>query len=126
VIVDGRRPRTRPCGLDQKPAAVVWTRQDFKNSHASPILIRLDGQEQLVAVMDKIIIGVDPATGELLWSHSARTIGEHDRHNAGLEPMETCCFVSQLTMAAWCLSANHGPPILAFASWPSSRLRLVA
>jgi len=26
--------------------------------------------------MDKIIIGVDPATGELLWSHPHDTIGD--------------------------------------------------
>jgi hypothetical protein len=63
--------------LDQKTGAVRWSRHDFKNSHSSPLLIQLDGQEQLAAVMDKIIIGVDPADGELLWTHPHDTIGDH-------------------------------------------------
>jgi len=48
---------------------VVWQKQDFKNSHSSPILIRLEGEDQLVALMDRIVVGVNPKNGELLWSH---------------------------------------------------------
>ncbi|MDE2963665.1 MAG: PQQ-binding-like beta-propeller repeat protein [Acidobacteriota bacterium] len=49
---------------------VVWTRHDFKRSHSSPILINVDGQDQLVGMMEEEVVGVDPETGELLWSHT--------------------------------------------------------
>jgi len=55
--------------FDQKDGSVVWKKQDFKNSTSSPMIINVDGQDQLVAFMFGEIIGVDPATGELLWSH---------------------------------------------------------
>ncbi len=63
--------------FDQKTGRTVWSRLDFGNSHSSPLLIRTDGQEQLVALMDKIVVGADPANGELLWSHPHDTIGDH-------------------------------------------------
>src|SRR5215475_5462218 len=55
--------------FDQKTGAVVWKKQDFKTSYASPILIKVDGQEQVVLMMESEIVGVEPNTGELLWSH---------------------------------------------------------
>lgn len=63
--------------LDQKTGKTQWSRHPFKNSHSSPILIRFDGQHAVVALMDKIIAGVDPSTGDLLWSHPHDTIGDH-------------------------------------------------
>jgi outer membrane protein assembly factor BamB len=55
--------------LNQKDGAVVWKKHDFKNSTSSPILINVNGQEQIVAFMYGEIAGVDPENGELLWSH---------------------------------------------------------
>lgn len=55
--------------FNQKDGAVVWKKQDFDNSYSSPLLIKVDGQEQLVALMYGDIIGVDPNNGDLLWSH---------------------------------------------------------
>ena len=55
--------------FDQKTGAVVWKGLDFKISYASPILIDVDGQAQAVLMMESEIIGLDPATGALLWSH---------------------------------------------------------
>ncbi len=53
----------------QQTGAVVWKKLDFKISYASPILIKVDGQEQCVVIMEDDIIGIDPNTGDLLWSH---------------------------------------------------------
>lgn len=77
VIVQAGGQGRALIALDRKTGKVRWSRQDFKNSHSSPILIRFDGQDQIVALMDKIIVGVDPATGDLLWSHAHDTIGDH-------------------------------------------------
>jgi outer membrane protein assembly factor BamB len=55
--------------FDQKTGAVVWRKHDFKTSYASPILITVDGQEQVVLMMESEIVGIEPNSGELLWSH---------------------------------------------------------
>jgi len=61
--------------FNQKDGSVVWKKGDFKISYASPLLIKVDGQEQLVAMMEENIVGVEPGNGELLWSypHKNRT-----------------------------------------------------
>ena len=59
--------------FNQKDGTIAWKKQDFDNSYSSPLLIKLDGQDQLVALMYGEIIGVDPNNGELLWSHSHPT-----------------------------------------------------
>lgn len=57
----------------QKDGVVAWKRHDFKNSPSSPLVISVDGQEQLVAFMYDRVVGVSPASGELYWSHPHRT-----------------------------------------------------
>jgi outer membrane protein assembly factor BamB len=57
----------------QSDGAVLWKRQDFENAMSSPLLIRIDGQEQVVLFMVDHVIGLDPATGDLLWSHEHKT-----------------------------------------------------
>ncbi|HEX4947838.1 MAG TPA: PQQ-binding-like beta-propeller repeat protein [Blastocatellia bacterium] len=59
--------------FNQQDGAVVWQKHDFKNSTSSPILINVDGQEQLVAYLFGDIIGVDPGNGALLWQHPHET-----------------------------------------------------
>jgi outer membrane protein assembly factor BamB len=55
--------------LNQKDGKVVWKNQTLDLSPASPIIINVDGQEQMVAFLGKVIAGIDPNNGELLWSH---------------------------------------------------------
>jgi outer membrane protein assembly factor BamB len=54
-----------------------WQKQDFRISHASPLLISHDGQDQLVVLADQVIAGVDPSDGELLWQHAHPISGGH-------------------------------------------------
>ena len=55
--------------LNQNDGKVVWKNQTLDLSPASPIIINVDGQEQMVAFLGKVIAGIDPNSGELLWSH---------------------------------------------------------
>jgi outer membrane protein assembly factor BamB len=55
--------------FNQKDGAVSWKKHDFKNSTSSPLIINVDGQDQLVAFMWGEVVGVDPMNGNLLWSH---------------------------------------------------------
>lgn len=55
--------------FNQKDGSVVWKKHDFKNSTSSPIIINVNGQDQLVAFMYGEVVGVDPNNGNLLWMH---------------------------------------------------------
>ena len=55
--------------LDLKTGATRWMGGDFGNSHSSPVLINVDGQEQLAYVVEKAVAGFDPNSGRVLWSH---------------------------------------------------------
>ena len=59
--------------FNQKDGKVVWQKQDFANSPSSPLLIKVDGQDQLVAAMGDNVVGVNPDTGDLLWQHPRST-----------------------------------------------------
>ena len=76
-------------------------------------------------MMDKIIIGVDPATGELLWSHPHDTIGDMTA-TTPVWSDGNLLFVSSAYNGGMVPVAKSGPANTRFASWPSSRLRLVA
>lgn len=55
--------------FNQKDGAVAWKNGSLDMSPSSPILINVDGQEQLVAFLGKVVAGIDPNNGNLLWSH---------------------------------------------------------
>jgi outer membrane protein assembly factor BamB len=59
--------------FDQKDGRVLWQKQDFQNSPSSPVLIKVDGQDQLVTTMTDDVAGIHPDSGELLWTHPHKT-----------------------------------------------------
>jgi outer membrane protein assembly factor BamB len=62
-------PASSLVAFDQKDGSVAWKKHDFRNSTSSPIVVNVDGQDQLVAFMWGEVVGVDPTNGNLLWSH---------------------------------------------------------
>ncbi|MGA9770727.1 MAG: PQQ-binding-like beta-propeller repeat protein [Blastocatellia bacterium] len=56
--------------FDQKTGAVIWKKLDFDLSPSTPVIINVDGQEQLVIVLADQIVGLNPGTGDLLWQHA--------------------------------------------------------
>lgn len=55
--------------FDQKTGSVAWKKQDFDLSPSTPTIITVDGQDQLIIVLAEQIVGMNPGSGELLWSH---------------------------------------------------------
>jgi len=53
--------------FDLRDGSVVWSRHDFQNSYSTPKIVRVDGQDLLLAFMATELVGVDPADGELHW-----------------------------------------------------------
>lgn len=54
--------------FDQKDGKVVWKNQTFDMSPSSPIIVNVDGQDQLVMLLGMVVAGLDPTNGNLLWS----------------------------------------------------------
>jgi outer membrane protein assembly factor BamB len=59
--------------FDHQTGTVVWKNGSFEIAPASPILVTVDGQEQLVVVGANEVLGINPADGATLWSHPHRT-----------------------------------------------------
>jgi len=60
--------------FDQKSGSPVWkTARNFANAPASPLLINVDGQDQLAAAMADDVVGIDPHDGSVLWSYPHST-----------------------------------------------------
>jgi outer membrane protein assembly factor BamB len=53
--------------FQQADGKVVWSKNDFGNVYSTPLLINVSGLEQLAAVMDGAVIGVNPHNGDLQW-----------------------------------------------------------
>lgn len=47
---------------------LLWHRHDFEEAYASPILIDVEGEAQVVVLVANQVAGLSPETGELLWS----------------------------------------------------------
>ncbi len=48
---------------------ITWKSKPFDTSYAAPVLINVDGQDQLVFFSSTEVIGIDPRSGSYLWSH---------------------------------------------------------
>jgi len=55
---------------------LLWHMHDFVNLYSSPILIDVDGDEQLALVVGDRVVGLDPRTGDLLWSEPMENEGK--------------------------------------------------
>jgi len=59
--------------MDLASGKTVWKSGSYTNAFASPILINVDGQDQIVMFVQGTIVGFDARTGIELWSHGHRT-----------------------------------------------------
>ena len=59
--------------FDAETGEVKWTNDLDGPAYSSPILVTLAGERQLVTFMQKQFVGVDAATGTLLWKLPAKT-----------------------------------------------------
>ena len=55
--------------LDRETGATAWRSPAIDLGPGSPVLIEVDGQDQLVIVGQQELVGLDPRDGRRLWSH---------------------------------------------------------
>ncbi len=53
--------------FDLRSGSVIWSKHDFSNCYASPLLINHDDRESLVVVEDRRVVGLALEDGRLLW-----------------------------------------------------------
>jgi len=58
--------------FDPRDGSVVWKSPPLYTSYASPIAIRVAGQDQIVFLSSEQIIGIDAENGDYLWSAPCR------------------------------------------------------
>lgn len=73
VVPVGGRSGQCLMAFDQRTGAVVWKNVNFTPAPASPMIINVGGQDQIVHFGQNEIYGADAANGALLWSHPHKT-----------------------------------------------------
>jgi outer membrane protein assembly factor BamB len=73
VIVPAGGPGASVVAFDQQTGAIAWKGGNYPVAPASPILINVDGQDQLVVSGAGEVVGVNPVNGATLWRHANRT-----------------------------------------------------
>ncbi len=65
------------CGVvafDLKTGNVVWRKHDFgakdDGMYSSPIVASVEGEDQIILLNGTDVVGMDPANGDIRWSHS--------------------------------------------------------
>jgi outer membrane protein assembly factor BamB len=64
---------TAAAAFKQSDGAVVWKNLSFQNAYSSPMLITVDGQSQVVALVAQEVIGFSPDDGSEFWRHPHQT-----------------------------------------------------
>ena len=67
IIMPVGGPGKALMAFQQADGKVVWSKNNFENVYSTPLLINVAGLEQLAAVMDGAVIGVNPHNGDLQW-----------------------------------------------------------
>jgi len=78
VIVPVGGPGQALVAFRQEDGRVAWSAGDFDNALSSPLLIDVGGRRQLVALLDGVVAGFDPASGRVLWRHPHGGRGERN------------------------------------------------
>jgi outer membrane protein assembly factor BamB len=55
--------------FNQRTGEIAWRKGDYHHAYASPFLIQVDGQSQVVTFLLEGVFGFDPENGDLLWGH---------------------------------------------------------
>lgn len=55
--------------FDLNSGSVIWKKNNFQNIYSSPIMINVDGQDQVVLLTDRKVVGINPSSGNVYWQH---------------------------------------------------------
>jgi outer membrane protein assembly factor BamB len=125
IVSVGGRGQTL-AAFHEKTGALVWKTGDYKISPASPMIIDVDGQKQLLYFGGDEILGLDPATGKTLWTHPHRTDWGLNISTPIWSPSDHLLFVSSAYGTGSRVIELHqaGGRTTAAEKWFSNRMRV--
>ena len=73
ILPVGGRSGNGIMAFDPKDGDVIWKSQNYPATFSSPTIINVDGQDQVVVFEGTEVVGLEPNTGDLLWTHPHET-----------------------------------------------------
>lgn len=67
LIVSAGGKNAGVAAFDLKTGKLRWRKHDFVDTYSSPIVINVDGEDQLILLVDREVVGLNPTTGDLKW-----------------------------------------------------------
>jgi outer membrane protein assembly factor BamB len=109
----------------QADGSVAWAKHDFPNAYSSPLLINVDGLDQLVVLMDGAVFAVNPNNGDLQWETPFRASYGIAVATPVWGPGNLLFFSAEYDAGAKVMHLERtGNRIKATEVWTSNRLRL--
>ena len=126
IVVTIGGPGQAVAAFNQQTGALVWKAGDFEESPASPMVIDVDGQPQLVLFGGNRVAGLDPASGRTLWSHPHQTDWGLNISTPVWSPADHLLFVSSAYSAGSRAIELHqsAGKTTATEKWFSNRMRV--
>jgi outer membrane protein assembly factor BamB len=108
--------------LDRNNGQVLWKNLDFANSYCAPAIMKILGEDQLVAFMATELVGADPRTGKLLWQYAIRN---HYPQNicAPIQVDDDLIFVSTTEAGSRGLKLVQDDPFRVEELWSTRRVQ---
>ena len=108
--------------FDRTDGHVVWENLDFETSYATPAIMKLGGDDQLVAFMTTEVVGADPDNGDLLWRYAIRNSYPQNIFNP-IQLGDDLVFVSTLEAGSRGLRPVRGDGFRVEEVWSTRRLQ---
>jgi len=109
----------------QADGSVAWAKNDYPNAYSSPLLINVDGLDQLVVLMDGTVFAVNPNNGDLQWETPFRASYGIAVATPVWGPGNLLFFSAEYDAGAKVMRLEGtGNQVKATEVWTSNRLRL--
>lgn len=126
IVPVGGRSGQCLMAFDQRTGAVVWKNVNFTPAPASPMIINVGGQDQIVHFGQSEIYGADATNGNLLWSHPHKTEYGLNISTPVWEPSDGLLFMSSAysTGSRVIRLTRSGDQTTATQVWANNRVRI--
>jgi outer membrane protein assembly factor BamB len=126
VIVTLGGPDQGVAAFDAATGKLAWKNGYFVWAPASPLLIDVDGQRQLVVFAGDLVTGMDPANGRVLWRHPHKTDWGLNISTPVWSPTDHLLFVSSAygTGSRAIELRQSGGKTAVSEKWASNRMRV--
>jgi outer membrane protein assembly factor BamB len=111
--------------FNQADGRMAWAKNDYPNAYSSPLLINVDGLDQLVVLMDGAVFAVNPNNGDLQWETPFRASYGIAVATPVWGPANLLFFSAEYDAGARVMHLQRtGNQVKASEVWTSNRLRL--